>query len=141
MKKITIVSGYFNPIHLGHVRYIQDAKSRGDYLIVIVNNDKQQLLKKGKIIMDENERLEIAKELRSADEAILSMDEDPSVCRTLELIRERNPVDDLYFCNGGDRPDMDSIPESKLNINLQFEFGVGGTDKINSSSNINNLKD
>ncbi|MBW3020651.1 adenylyltransferase/cytidyltransferase family protein [Candidatus Woesearchaeota archaeon] len=139
--KVTIVSGYFNPIHLGHLRYIQDAKSRGDYLIVIVNNDKQQILKKGKIIMDENERLEIIKELRSVDEVILSIDEDRSVCRTLELIRSEHPDDDLYFCNGGDRPDMDSIPESKLNIGLKFEFGVGGNDKINSSTNINDLRD
>lgn len=136
MKK-TIVSGYFNPMHLGHLRYIQDAKSRGEYLIVIVNNDVQQKLKKGKVIMDETERVEITKELRSVDEVFLSIDDDLSVCKTLLAIREKYPEDELIFCNGGDRPDMDDIPESKVGANLKFEFGVGGKEKLNSSTNIN----
>ncbi len=137
--KITIVSGYFNPLHLGHIEYLRDAKLRGEHLIVIVNNDTQQLLKKGRIIMPQNERYEIAKELRCSDEVILSIDTDGSVCETLKHIRNIHSSDELYFCNGGDRPDLNSIPESKLDIGLKFEFGVGGTDKINSSSNVNRL--
>lgn len=134
---ITIVSGYFNPMHIGHLRYLQDARSRGDRLIVIVNNDVQQNLKKGKIIMFETERVEITRELRSVDEVFLSIDNDLSVCKSLEAIRKTYPCDVLVFCNGGDRPDMNSIPESKLKIGLKFEFGVGGTDKLNSSTSVN----
>ncbi len=137
--KIGIVSGYFNPIHLGHIKYIQDAKSRCDHLIVIINNDIQQIIKKGKIIMNELERIDIIKELRSVDETILAMDEDKTVCETLKYLRNKYPKDEIIFFNGGDRKDLDSIPESKLNINIAFEFAIGGNEKINSSSNINNL--
>ena len=137
--KRTIVSGYFNPLHLGHVKYIEGGKALGDYLIVIVNNDVQQELKKGKIIMKQDERAEIVKALRAVDEVMISVDSDGSVCRSLEAIREKYASDELVFCNGGDRPDMASIPEAQLNIDLKFEFAVGGNDKINSSSNINSL--
>src|SRR5690349_20266258 len=76
MATIVIVSGYFNPIHKGHIRMIKHAKKLGDKLVVIVNNDKQQHLKKGKIIMPEDERHEVVTALRDVDEVILSIDED-----------------------------------------------------------------
>lgn len=135
----TIVSGYFNPIHLGHLQMIREAKQLGDYLIVIVNNDIQQKIKKGKIIMSEDERLEVVKELRSVDEVLLSVDTDKTVCESLKLLRLSYPHDQLVFCNGGDRPNMDAIPEADLGINLEFVFGVGGDNKLNSSTNINKL--
>ena len=76
--KIVIVSGYFNPLHGGHLDMIEAAAEMGDKLIVIVNNDKQQLLKKGKIILDENNRLRLMRALKGVDQVILSIDEDPT---------------------------------------------------------------
>lgn len=139
--KISIVSGYFNPLHLGHLKMIQDAKSMGDKLVIIVNNDIQQEIKKGKIIMSENERYEIVKALRDVDDAILSIDEDSTVTKTLELVSKKYPEDELFFCNGGDRNACADIPEAEIckKYNIELKFGVGGDFKTNSSSNINQL--
>ena len=81
--KIVIVSGYFNPLHGGHLDMIEAAAEMGDKLIVIVNNDKQQLLKKGKIILDENNRLRLMRALKGVDQVILSIDEDPTQIKSL----------------------------------------------------------
>ena len=144
---ISIVSGYFNPFHLGHLKMIQSAKSFCDKLIVIVNNDKQQILKKGKIIMDEEERVEILKAFRDVDEVILSIDEDPSVINTLESIAKKYLEDKLIFCNGGDRKDLNTIPEGDVckKYNIELKFNVGEDFKNNpkkeiSSSKINQLR-
>lgn len=137
--KIAIVSGYYNPLHLGHIKMMQSAKELADYLICIVNNDKQQIIKKGKVIMGENERFEIIQSIKYVNEAIISIDEDKTVCKTLKQIANKYPNDELIFCNGGDRKDLESIPEANLGINIKFEFGIGGFNKINSSSNINEL--
>lgn len=74
--RVVVVSGYFNPIHSGHIDYLESAKERGDYLIVIVNNDHQVSLKGSDPFMDENERLRIVKSLRCVDKAVISIDED-----------------------------------------------------------------
>ena len=81
-----IVSGYFNPLHGGHLDMIEAAAQMGDKLIVIVNNDKQQLLKKGKIILDENNRLRLMRALKGVDQVVLSVDEDPTIIKTLEMV-------------------------------------------------------
>ena len=137
---IGIVSGYFNPIHLGHIRMIQDAKSRCDFLVVIVNNDKQQLIKKGKIIMEELERFEIVKALGDVDEVILSVDEDKSVVKTLRKIGQKYQGKNISFYNGGDRQNADQIPEAVpcKEFGIDIVFGVGGNEKINSSTHIFN---
>ncbi|OGY47853.1 MAG: glycerol-3-phosphate cytidylyltransferase, partial [Candidatus Buchananbacteria bacterium RIFCSPHIGHO2_02_FULL_38_8] len=101
MKKIIIASGYFNPVHIGHIKLLKAAKKLGDFLVVVVNNDKQQMLKKGKIIMDENERMEIIKAIRYVDEVFLSIDEDKTQCKTLETLAEKYKDDKLIFANGG----------------------------------------
>ena len=80
---IVCASGYFNPIHYGHIEYLEKSKQLGDKLIVIVNSDKQSHLKKGTSFMPENERLKIVRSLRCVDAAILSVDEDRTVCKTL----------------------------------------------------------
>lgn len=128
MNKV-VVSGYFNPIHSGHIKLLNEAKKLGDVLIVIVNNDKQCALK-GNIFMNEQERIEIIKNLKMVDKAILSIDTDTSVCETLKLIKPN------IFANGGDRF-KNNIPEAKIckRLGIRMVFNVGGV-KTQSSSNL-----
>lgn len=137
MKKVVIVSGYFNPLHLGHLRMIQEAKLLGDIVVVIVNNDRQQMLKKDKIIMGQSERILIIQALKGVARAVMSVDEDATVMRTLVKISEMYPDDKLIFANGGDRG-KGTIPEDVVCelLGIDMVFGVGGQ-KLNSSSEIN----
>ena len=133
MKKIAI-SGYFDPIHVGHIEYINNAKKLGDWLVVIVNNNNQCALKKGKYFMDEKDRVLIVKNIKAVDEVFLSIDEDKTVCKSLKKV---NPD---VFANGGDRKNYE-IPESKVckENNIQIIDGLG--DKIRSSSDLTCLKE
>jgi cytidyltransferase-like protein len=133
MKKVA-VSGYFDPIHVGHLEYLRLAKELGDYLIVIVNNDYQCELKKGKSFMAEEDRVEIVKALGIVDEVFLAVDKDRSVCASLERLRPD------IFANGGDRS-VGEIPESKVmeKYNIKMVDGLG--DKIRSSSSLTGLKE
>ena len=140
--RIAIVSGYFNPIHIGHLRMIKAARELAPYLVVIVNNDKQQLLKKGRILMTEEDRQAIVAELRCVDEAFVAVDDDSTVAASLRQVRERYPDAELLFCNGGDRdPGQDAVPSAETllvdEIGLQLVYGVGGEQKADSSSRIN----
>ncbi|MAF13945.1 MAG: glycerol-3-phosphate cytidylyltransferase [Parcubacteria group bacterium] len=141
MKTRVITSGYFNPVHIGHTTLLKAAKELGDYLVVIVNNDKQQLIKKGKIITSEDERLKIVEAFKYVDEAIISIDEDKTQRKTLEMLAKKYQGDKLIFANGGDRDSEKAIPEVAIckKNNIAMIFGVGGNDKLNSSSNINKL--
>ena len=96
---IVAVSGYFDPLHVGHLEYFQLAKQLGDKLYVIVNNDVQAVLKKQTFFMNENDRLEIIKSLSIVDNAILSIDQDKSVSKTLEKIRQKGKKEEgnVYF--------------------------------------------
>ena len=85
-KKIVIVSGYFDPLHIGHLEYFELSKKLGDKLVVIINNDKQCRLKKGESFMNEKDRLEIVFALGIVDEVLISSDTDGSVCKSLELV-------------------------------------------------------
>ncbi|WP_230486663.1 adenylyltransferase/cytidyltransferase family protein [Nocardioides anomalus] len=139
-RRVAVVSGYFNPIHIGHLKMIRAARAHGDHLVVIVNNDRQQLLKKGRILMTEDDRQAIVAELRAVDEAIVAVDDDRTVVASLRHVRERYPHAELVFCNGGDRsPDGDPAPEAALadEIGLEMVYGVGGDDKADSSTRIN----
>ena len=101
MKKAIIVSGYFNPLHKGHIEYFHKAKEKGDLLFVIVNNDKQRLLKKAKLFMLEKERVLIVSELNVINKVFLSIDQDRTVCATLEKInKDLSKKYNLYFANG-----------------------------------------
>ena len=128
------VSGYFDPIHVGHLEYLKMAKELGDSLVVIVNNNRQCELKKGKPFMDQNDRLEIVKALRFVDEVFLSIDKDRTVCKSLELVRPN------IFANGGDRA-TGEVPETPIckKYNIKMVDGLG--DKIRSSSNLTGLKE
>ena len=83
-KKAIIVSGYFNPLHKGHIEYFQKAKSKGDELFVIINNDVQRRLKGSKEFMNEDERLIIISELKLVNKAFISVDKDKTVSLTLK---------------------------------------------------------
>lgn len=132
--KAIIVSGYFNPIHKGHIEYFQNAKERGDTLFVIVNSDHQRALKGSKEFQDENERVIIVSNLRIVDKTILSIDEDRTVCATLKKIHELHASEyDLAFANGGDQ-NNDTIPERPICDELGIKLIDGLGDKIQSSS-------
>lgn len=128
------VSGYFDPIHVGHLEYLKMAKSLGDILVVIVNNNHQCVLKKGKFFMDENDRLEIVKAIKYVDEVVLSIDEDKTVCKSLELIRPN------IFANGGDRS-TDEVPETSVCKKYKIEMVDGLGEKIRSSSSLTGIKE
>jgi len=139
-KKAIIVSGYFNPIHKGHIEYFINAKKIADYLIVIVNNDFQRKIKQSKEFMLEDERIFIVKNLKMVDECYMSIDNDRTVINTIDLIHNKlNHKYDLYFGNGGDQ-NNEIIPErdicEKLSIKLIDNLG----EKIQSSSWILNKK-
>lgn len=143
MKRV-IVSGYFNPLHGGHLDMLEAPRLLGDYLIVIVNNDQQQVLKKGKVILDEVNRMRLMRSLRLVDEVILSVDEDPGQAHTLREVRSLYPDDELIFANGGDRdPNKHALPENETQscaeCNIQTVFGVGSheVEKRDSSTRIN----
>ena len=127
-KNKVAVSGYFNPLHVGHLEMIEKAKELGDYLIVIVNNDKQVKLKGSHPFMPEEDRLKIISALSAVDEVFLSIDEDKTVCKSLKSI---NPD---IFANGGDRKNLNDIPESQICCDLDIKMvdGLGG--KIRASS-------
>lgn len=137
--KTVIVSGYFNPLHGGHLDMIEAAAKLGDQLIVIVNNDKQQLLKKGKIILDEANRLRLVRALKGVDQVVLSIDDDPTIIKTLEMVAGQHPGDELIFANGGDRDSSKAVPESEIceKYNIEMVFDAGGTIKSDSSTRIN----
>lgn len=131
--KVVAVSGYFDPIHVGHLEYLKMAKNLGDKLIVIVNSDYQAGLKKGTSFMPENDRLEIVKSLRCVDEVFLSIDKDKSVCKSLEYLKPD------IFANGGDRS-LNEIPETAVMEKYNIEMIDGLGMKIRSSSEIIGIK-
>ena len=133
-KKAIIVSGYFNPIHKGHLEYFNNAKAMADQLFVIVNNDHQRELKGSKEFKDENERMIIVSNIKAVDKAILSIDTDRTVCATIKMIAEQFGSEfDLGFANGGDQ-NNDTIPERSVCEEMNVELIDGLGDKIQSSS-------
>jgi cytidyltransferase-like protein len=137
--EISIVSGYFNPLHVGHLDMMHSARALTGFLLVIVNNDAQQIGKKGKVIQEAADRLRIVRELRVTDEAIEAIDSDQTVRATLALIRERYPDARLIFANGGDRSERSAVAEAEVceELGIELHFGVGGESKADSSSRIN----
>ena len=132
--KVVAISGYFDPIHIGHLEYINMAKKLGDKLVVIVNNNYQCELKKGKPFMDEKDRLTIVSNLKNVDEVFLSVDKDKTVCASLEKIKPD------IFANGGDRKNYE-IPESVICKKYDIKIIDGLGDKIRSSSDLTGLKE
>ena len=138
-KTLVIVSGYFSPLHCGHLDYLEAGASLGDRLIVIVNNDLQQKKKTGKVILPQQDRLRIVKALSIVDEACVAIDDDSSVKKTIEFIALKNQQFNLIFANGGDRNQPSDIPEVDVcrEHKIQLIFGAGGSTKRDSSTRIN----
>tara|TARA_A100001234_G_C12411812_1_gene294845 strand:+ start:37 stop:444 length:408 start_codon:yes stop_codon:yes gene_type:complete len=131
---VVAISGYFDPIHVGHLEYINMAKKLGDKLVVIVNNNYQCELKKGKPFMDEKDRVTIVSNLKNVDEVFLSIDKDKTVCASLEKIKPD------IFANGGDRKNYE-IPESVICKKYDIKIIDGLGEKIRSSSDLTGLKE
>ena len=133
-KRAVIVSGYFNPVHKGHIEYFQNARAQGDELFVIVNNDLQRALKGTRVFQDENERVFIIENLRLVDKCFLSEDYDRTVIESIRKIHnEYSQKYEFAVANGGDQNNL-TIPEKPICEKLGIELidGLGG--KIQSSS-------
>jgi cytidyltransferase-like protein len=134
MKKIVLVTGGFDPLHSGHIAYFEAAKKLGDLLIVGVNSDNWLTRKKGRPFMPVKERSAIIRGLKCVDFVIDHNDEDNTSKHAIWMVRQSYPQDHIIFANGGDRTNT-NIPEMDFKDDkLSFEFGVGGTNKANSSS-------
>lgn len=129
-----IVSGYFNPIHKGHIDYFKQAKALGDELFVIVNNDYQRELKGSKAFQNEDERLLIVSHIKPVDKAILSIDQDRTVKASItKIVDEYKSEFQFMFANGGDQNNK-SIPEAEICNRLGVKLTDGLGEKIQSSS-------
>ena len=130
---ITVVAtGGFDPIHSGHIKYLKEASLCGTRLVVGVNSDEWLSRKKGRSFMPFSERAAIVSELGCVDQVIGFDDSDGSAIDCLEQVKRNYPMDTIIFVNGGDRT-SDNIPEMAVE-GIEFEFGIGGEDKKNSSS-------
>ena len=132
--KIVICSGGFDPIHSGHIAYFRAAKRLGDTLVVGVNSDEWLTRKKGKPFMPFRERLEIVQSIKYVDYVMSFNDDDDSAILLIDNVKKAWPQDEIVFANGGDRN-----PSNNREANVEgvtFAFGVGGSHKMNSSSEI-----
>lgn len=135
---LVIVSGYFSPLHVGHLELIEAGAALGDKLAVIVNNNNQQVMKKGKIIMEQEDRVRIVRALRVVDDAIVAIDTDRTVNASIEFLVQKYPDHKVIFGNGGDRDDNKVVPESVVceKYGVEMRFDVGGNNKADSSSRL-----
>lgn len=136
--KIVITSGYFDPIHVGHLECLELAKELGDKLVVIVNNDHQAHLKKGKAFMPCHDRMKIVQALKCVDETFLAVDTDRSVCLSIEAIwqlQRQCEEEEIIFAKGGDRLSTE-IPEAAVCRRLDIKIVDGLGEKIRSSSDL-----
>ena len=126
---VVAVSGYFNPLHIGHLEMIRRAKKLGDKLVVIVNNDKQVAIKGSFPFMSESDRVEIIQALKNVDKAVLSIDEDATVCRSLAKLKPQ------IFANGGDRHSVGDVPEYEVcqKYHIKMVDGLGKKTRASST--------
>ena len=138
--RVVVISGFFNPLHIGHIDYISSARNLGDFLIVIVNSDDQVKIKGSVPFMNQDDRLRIIRNIKGVDRSVISIDEDGSVCQTIreEFKRLQNDpfFEDMIFANGGDRKGG-GVPEDILEneLGIRMIYNVGG-EKVQSSSEL-----
>jgi cytidyltransferase-like protein len=134
MKKIVLITGGFDPVHSGHIAYINAARKLGDILVIGLNSDDWLTRKKGAPFMPYMERSAVLRNMKGVDVVIDFDDKDGSAKHAIWMVRQSYPQDKIIFANGGDRTN-DNIPEMDTDdTNIEFVFGVGGEDKKNSSS-------
>jgi len=134
MKNIVLITGGFDPLHSGHLAYIQAARELGNILIIGINSDAWLERKKGRAFMPARERAAILRAMRGVDFVIEFDDQDGSARHAIQMVRQSYPQDHIIFANGGDRTKT-NIPEmDAADPNIEFRFGVGGENKANSSS-------
>ena len=133
-----LVSGGFDPVHAGHLRMFQDAKKISHKLILLLNNDDWLTKKKGKPFMNENQRKEILNEFKSISEVIIQTSSDKSSSQAIESFVHNNLNKSICYCNGGDRSNIENILEADIckKLGIDLVFGVGGQEKIESSSQL-----
>ena len=138
--KASIVSGYFSPLHVGHLDLFEAAQARSGYLIVIVNNDRQQVLKKGRVIQSEDDRARIVRSLKIVNRVYIGVEESRGIDGTFDVIRADFPETEFEFCNGGDRTEIGTLPQEEIESarrnRIQLLYGIGGFDKADASSRI-----
>ena len=134
--KLAIVSGGFDPVHVGHVELLQKAREKADSLFVIVNNDAFLERKKGKAFMPLKERIAIMQSFKGVELALESVDEDDTVCETLTWLSAayKPKFEEIFFCNGGDRTSGENTPEHEICLKVGIEPVYGLGYKIQSSS-------
>ncbi len=130
-----VVSGGFDPLHIGHIKMFQEAAKLTSKLIVIVNNDDFLIQKKGYVFMPIEERMEIIKNISVVDKVVKSIDTDLTVCQTLNQLAKKENI--IVFANGGDRQSEKDIPETTVcrDNQIEMKFNIGGG-KIQSSSSL-----
>jgi cytidyltransferase-like protein len=138
--KIVIVSGYFDPLHVGHIECMELSKKLGDKLVIILNNDNQCSMKKGKPFMPQEERKKIVESLKFVDDVFVSIDKDKSVCESIKAIAEKYKGHEIIFAKGGDRF-SNEIPEAIICKELGIKVVDNLGKKIQSSSNLTGLKE
>jgi D-beta-D-heptose 7-phosphate kinase/D-beta-D-heptose 1-phosphate adenosyltransferase len=134
-KTLVIVSGYFNPVHKGHIEYLTRSKELGDFLYVIVNNDYQRELKGSKSFMMADERKLIIESLKVVDAAMVAVDTEKTVNESIKFIMNEigSQFSKILFANGGDQ-NRNTVGEAELCMELGIELADGLGDKIQSSS-------
>ena len=138
--RVVVISGFFNPLHIGHIDYISSARNLGDFLIVIVNSDEQVKIKGSVPFMNQDDRLRIIRNIKGVDRSVIAIDEDGSVCQTIreEFKRLQNDpfFEDMVFANGGDRKEG-GVPEDILEneLGIRMVYNIGG-EKVQSSSEL-----
>ena len=137
MSKVVLVTGGFDPLHSGHIAYFKAARELGDHLVVGINSDEWLARKKGRPFMPFTERAAIIKELSCVDEVIGFNDSDDTACAAIyQVLATKGSSWKLIFANGGDRTNKNTLEYKMYNNHpdVQFTFGVGGSNKANSSS-------
>ena len=133
-----LVSGGFDPVHVGHLRMFQNAKDLSDHVIILLNNDEWLIKKKGKPFMNQDQRKEILCQFKSISEVIIQTSNEESSSLAIEEFVIKNPNKSICYCNGGDRSNIRNINESNIcqKLGVDLHFGIGGEEKLESSSKL-----